>query len=129
MLAATRDWRLRMGSLSYTNTLLTRPGEQSRLKVLIGTGLQTPTGIITEGSHDSSTARYTFEPDNDGDETVTAVSALDDLHPAPNHIKSLAGVTHGRLMTDPHALDYFYLELSREPMAIPDARSAANQTL
>jgi len=129
MLAQVRDWRLRMGSLSYTNTLLTRPGEPSRLKVVVGTGIKTPTGVISEGAHDASLARYTYEPDNDGDETVTGVSALDDLHPAPDQIKLLNGVSHGKLMTDPQFLDYFYTELSHEPMAQPDPRSASGQTL
>jgi pimeloyl-ACP methyl ester carboxylesterase len=129
ILAQVRDWRLRMGSLSYTNTLLSRPGEPSRLKVVIGTGLKTPTGIITEGSHDDSLARYTYEPDNDGDETVTGASALDDLHPASDHIKLLRDVTHGKLMIDDQFLDYFYNELSSEPMVAPDAKSAASQTL
>jgi pimeloyl-ACP methyl ester carboxylesterase len=129
ILAQVRDWRLRMGSLSYTNTLMTRPGEPSRLRIIMGIGLKTPTGIITEGSHDSSLARYTYEPDNDGDETVTGQSVLDDFHPAPNRLKQLSGVSHGKLMTDPHFLDYFYGELSHEPMAPPDPRSAAGQTL
>jgi pimeloyl-ACP methyl ester carboxylesterase len=129
MLAQVRDWRLRMGSLSYTNTLLSRPGEPSRLKVIIGTGLKTPTGIITEGAHDSSLARYTYEPDNDGDETVTGASALDDLHPASDHIKLIRDVTHGKLMNDDQFLDYFYHELSAEPMVVPDAKTTANQTL
>jgi hypothetical protein len=129
ILAQVRDWRLRMGSLSYTNTLLTRPNEPSRLKVVIGTGTKTPTGIITEGAHDSSLARYTYEPDNDGDETVTGASALDDLRPAPDHLKLLDRVTHGKLMTDPQFLDYFYGELSREPMATPGASSGPGQTL
>ena len=95
----------------------------------MGTGIKTPTGIITEGSHDSSLARYTYEPDNDGDETVTGASVLDDLHPAPDHVKLLNGVTHGRLMTDRRFLDYFYDELSREPMVTPESKSAADQTL
>ena len=128
ILALVREWRLRMGSLCYTNTLLTRPGEPSRLKLVVGTGTKTPTGVITEGAHDASTARYTYEPDNDGDETVTRASAMDDLHPAPNQVKQLDGVTHGKLMTDPHFLDYIYSELSHEPMA-PDPRSAPGQTL
>ena len=53
---------------------------------------------------------------------------MDDLHPAPNQVKQLDGVTHGKLMTDPHFLDYIYSELSHEPMA-PDPRSAPGQTL
>jgi pimeloyl-ACP methyl ester carboxylesterase len=129
MLAEVRDWRLRMGSLSYTNTLLTRPGEASRLKVIVGTGLKTPTGVITEGAHDFSLARYTYEPDNDGDETVTRASALDDLHPAAENVKFLRAVSHGKLMTDKQFLDYFYRELSAEPMAKPDLKSAENETL
>jgi hypothetical protein len=129
ILAQVRDWRLRMGSLNYTNTLLTHPTEPSRLKVVIGTGIKTPTGIITQGAHDFSLARYTYEPDNDGDETVTAASALDDLRAAPGQVKLLNGVPHGKLMTDRHFLDYLYGELSREPMAAPDPRSGPGQTL
>jgi hypothetical protein len=129
MLSQTRDWRLRMGSLSYTNTLLTRPGEASRLKIVIGVGLKTPTGVITEGSHDASLARYTYEPDNDGDETVTTASALDDLHAEPHQVQMLKGVTHGRLMIDDSFLDYFYNELSSEPMAAPNTKNSAGQTL
>jgi pimeloyl-ACP methyl ester carboxylesterase len=128
ILAQVREWRLRMGSLSYTNTLLTRPDEPSRLKVVAGTGIKTPTGVITEGAHDSSLARYTYEPDNDGDETVTGASVLDDLHPAPGQVKWLNGVPHGKLMTDPQFLDYFYGELSHEPVVTPD-KSAVGQTL
>ncbi|MCE0497734.1 MAG: alpha/beta fold hydrolase [Methylacidiphilales bacterium] len=116
MLVQVREWRLRMGSLRYTDTLLTRPGEPSRLKVVIGTGLKTATGIITEGAHDFSIARYTYTPDNDGDETVTSASVLDDLHPAETNVKLLTGVTHGRLMNDSQFLTYLYGELAREPV-------------
>jgi pimeloyl-ACP methyl ester carboxylesterase len=114
ILAQVREWRLRMGSLSYTNTLMTRPGEPARLKVIVGTGLKTPTGIITEGAHDFCTARYTYAPDNDGDETVTGASVLDDLPVTTSNVKLLEGVTHGKLMTDRQFLDYFFEELSRE---------------
>jgi hypothetical protein len=117
LLAQTRDWRLRMGSLSYTSTLLTRPGEASRLKVVVGTGLKTPTGVITEGAHDASLARYTYEPDNNGDETVTMVSALDDLHPDASHLKLIVGVSHGKLMSDPGFLSFLYGELAHEATA------------
>ena len=85
--------------------------------------------MITEGAHDASEARYTYEPDNDGDETVTATSALDDLHPAAPNLKQLTGVSHGKLMTDRKFLDYFYHELSHEPVLAPDARSAPGATL
>jgi hypothetical protein len=114
ILAQVREWRLRMGSLSYTNTLLTRPGEASRLKVVVGTGLKTPTGIITEGAHDFSLARYTYEPDYDGDETVTGTSVLDDLHVTTDNVKLLTGVSHGKLMTDAQFLNYFYQQLAHE---------------
>jgi len=116
MLVQVREWRLHMGSLRYTDTLLTRPGEPSRLKVVIGTGLKTATGIITEGAHDFSIARYTYTPDNDGDETVTSASVLDDLHPADTNVRLLIGVTHGRLMNDSQFLTYIYAELAREPI-------------
>jgi pimeloyl-ACP methyl ester carboxylesterase len=129
ILAQVRDWRLRMGSLSYTNTLLTRAGEPSRLKIVVGTGLKTPTGIITEGAHDSSLARYTYEPDNDGDETVTGASAMDDLHADTDHLKLLNGVSHGKLMIDRQFLDYFYEELSREPMVTSGNEREPNKTL
>jgi hypothetical protein len=117
MLAQTREWRLKMGSLSYTSMLLTNPGEAPRLKVVLGTGLQTPTGVITEGAHDFTTARYTYAPDDDGDETVTGTSALDDLHGTPDSVKLLEGVSHGKLMDDPQFLTWFWNELSNQPLA------------
>jgi pimeloyl-ACP methyl ester carboxylesterase len=129
MLAQVRDWRLRLGSLSYTSTLLTAPGQASRLHVILGTGLKTPTGVITEGAHDNSRARYTYEPGSDGDETVTSASVLDDLPAIDKNVKLLNGVPHGRLMTDPNFLDYFYQELANEPLADPDTRTATGQTL
>jgi len=117
ILAQVREWRLRMGSLSYTNTLMTRSGEPSRLKVVLGTGLKTPTGVITEGAHDYAIARYTFQPDNDGDETVTGASVLDDLKATPENVKLLTGISHGKLMNDEQFLSYLYKQLAHEPMA------------
>jgi pimeloyl-ACP methyl ester carboxylesterase len=129
ILAQVREWRLHLGALSYTNTLLTAPGQDSRLHVIVGTGLKTPTGIITQGSHDSCTSRYTYEPGIDGDETVSTVSALDDLHATDKNVKTLNGVSHGKLVTDQQFLDYLFHELASQPMAAPDLRSATNQTL
>ena len=126
ILTQVREWRLRMGSLSYTDTLLTRPGEPSRLKVVLGTGLKTPTGIITEGSHDSCTARYTYAPDNDGDETVTGVSALDDLHATADNVKLLTRVTHGKLVSDRQFLDYIHEKLAREEVVPGIGQRAAS---
>jgi len=126
ILAQVRDWRLRMGSLSYTSTLLTRPGESTRLRVVLGTGFKTPTGIITEGAHDFCTARYTYTPDNDGDETVTGTSALDDLSVTSTNVRLLTRVTHGKLMTDRQFLDYFYEEFSSEPVMMGPGQSTAD---
>jgi pimeloyl-ACP methyl ester carboxylesterase len=116
ILVQVRDWRLKMGSLNYTSTLLTNPGEATRLRVVIGTGLKTPTGVITEGAHDFSLARYTYAPDNDGDETVTGASALDDFHGTPDTVKLLNGVTHGKLMGDTQFLSWFWNELSNQEL-------------
>jgi pimeloyl-ACP methyl ester carboxylesterase len=129
MLAQVREWRLRLGALSYTSTLLTAPGQASRLHVILGAGLKTPTGIITEGAHDNSTSRYTYEPGIDGDGTVTTLSALDDLHAGDKVVKVFKGVSHGKLMTDEDFLNYFLRELAAQPIADPDTRSATNQTL
>ncbi len=129
ILTQVREWRLRLGALSYTNTLLTAPGQDSRLRVIVGAGLKTPTGIITEGSHDNSTSRYTYEPGIDGDETVTTLSALDDLPATAKNVKTLTGISHGKLMTDDQFLNYLFKELATQPLAAPDTRSATNQTL
>jgi hypothetical protein len=125
LLAEVREWRLKLGSLSYTNTLLTRPGEASRLNVVLGTGLKAPTGIITEGAHDFCTTRFTFAPDNDGDGTVTGASVLDDLHPAPDNVKLVEHVTHSKLMTDRQFLDYIYRKLSSEALVGSRADTAS----
>jgi predicted alpha/beta-hydrolase family hydrolase len=116
ILVQVRDWRLKMGSLNYTSTLMTNPGESTRLRVVVGTGLKTPTGVITEGAHDSSLSRYTYAPDNDGDETVTGASALDDFHGTPDTVKLLNGVSHGQLMNDRQFLTWFWNELSNQPL-------------
>jgi pimeloyl-ACP methyl ester carboxylesterase len=116
ILAQVRAWRLKMGTLSYTATLLTNPGEPARLKIVVGTGLKTPTGVITEGEHDTATSRYTYAPDNDGDETVTGASALDDFHGTPDTVKLITGVSHGKLMNDRQFLGWFWNELSSQPL-------------
>jgi len=129
MLAQTREWRLRLGTLSYTGTLLTAPGQDTRLHVVVGAGLKTPSGVITEGAHDACTSRYTYEPGIDGDETVTTVSALDDLAAGDKNVKMVNGVSHGKLMTNAQFLNYLFSQLAAEPLATPDQRSATNQTL
>lgn len=111
ILAEVRDWRLQMGTLHYTDQLMTAPGDASRLRVVAGTGLKTPTGVICEGDHDSTTARYTYAPDTDGDETVTKASALEDLT-NPSQIFLLSNVSHGKLMGCDVFLNYLKNELS-----------------
>lgn len=123
ILAQVKDWRIHLGSLSYTSTLLTRAGESTRLRVVVGTGLKTPTGIITEGAHDASQARYTYAPDNDGDETVTGTSVLDDFHGTAEDVKLLSGVPHGKLMLNKDFLTYFCRELAQSPVLKEEAES------
>ena len=125
LLAAVREWRLKLGSLSYTNTLLSRPGETSRLNVVVGTGVKSPTGIITEGTHDECTTRLTYAPDNDGDGTVTGASVLDDLHPVPDNVKLLERVPHSRMMIDREFLNYIYQHLSSEGLVNSRADTAS----
>lgn len=112
-LAAAKHWRSRLGSLHDTSVLLTRPDEPSRLHLIVGGGIQTPTGIITQGATDDCNARYTYAPDNEGDDTVTLSSALDDIT-NPSQIKLLSKIPHAKLMNDGAFLDYLYHELSRE---------------
>jgi Lecithin:cholesterol acyltransferase len=115
MLSQAVTWRHLMGRLSRTDSLLTRSGEASRLKVILSTGLPTPTGVITEGSHDASRADYIYESASAGDGTVEEVRVLDDLEATSPTIKRFYGVPHGRLMIDPQALSYFTRELSDLP--------------
>jgi pimeloyl-ACP methyl ester carboxylesterase len=116
ILSQVVTWRHVMGRLSRTNSLLTRSGEASRLKVILSTGLPTPTGVVTEGSHDMSRADYIYESVKAGDGTVEEVRVLDDLEATSPTIERLHGVPHGRLMIDPQALSYFIRELSDQPM-------------
>jgi pimeloyl-ACP methyl ester carboxylesterase len=128
LLSQAVTWRHVMGRLSRTNSLLTRSGEASRLTVILSAGLPTPTGVVTEGSHDASRADYIYESVNAGDGTVEEVRVLDDLEATSPTIERLHGVPHGRLMIDPQALSYFTRELSDQPMVpkrgIPVLKSA-----
>jgi hypothetical protein len=127
MLSQAVTWRHVMGRLSRTNSLLTRSGEASRLRVILSSGLPTPTGVVTEGSHDKSHADYIYESASAGDGTVEEVRVLDDLEATSPTIVRLHGVPHGRLMIDPQALSYFTRELSDQPMVpnsgIPSLKS------
>ena len=116
ILSQAVSWRHVMGRLSRTNSLLSLSGEASRLKVILSTGLPTPTGVVTAGSHDTSRADYIYQSVNAGDGTVEEVRVLDDLEATSPTIERLYGVPHGRLMIDPQALSYFTRELSGQPM-------------
>ena len=115
ILAQARQWHARMGSLQSTEKLLTRPGEATRLRLIAGTGLKTPSGVVTEGVHDASTGFYTYE-DGDGDGTVELRRNLEDVPANAANVKLLHGVPHGKLMSNAQFLPYFLGELSGQKM-------------
>ena len=117
LLAQARAWRRALGPLGATDRLLTRPGESSRLRLVIGTGIATPTGVVTSGAHDGTRAEYLYATDDGGDGTVEARRVLDGLDAAPAQVLRLRGVPHVRLMIDRRFLDYFTHELAHRPMA------------
>jgi hypothetical protein len=116
MVDAVRAWRESLGPLSETERQLTAPGEAPRLRLIYGTGLPTPTGVISHGDHDAATASYTYEPANSGDGTVEMKRMIDDVPPGDPIILPLPGVTHGRLMIDARFLSYLVGELSAFPV-------------
>jgi pimeloyl-ACP methyl ester carboxylesterase len=115
VLAQVRLWRKIMGRLSDTDRKLTADGEKSRLRVVVSTGLQTPTGVVTQGLHDAATADYIYG--NEGDGTVEQSRVFDDMKESSLRGQTLHGVPHGRLMIDPQFLGYFTKELSGQPLA------------
>jgi pimeloyl-ACP methyl ester carboxylesterase len=117
LLAQTAHWRSLMGRLSDTDRLMTRPAESSRLRVIFSTGVRTPTGVVTSGSHDASKSYYTYDPTNSGDGTMEASRVLDDLSASAPNVVRLEGVAHGRVMIDPQFLNYLIKELSDTPMS------------
>ena len=124
ILSQVATWRHVMGRLSHTNRLLTRSGAPSRLRVILSTGLRTPTGVVTEGSSDASRANYLYESDQAGDGTVEEARVLDDLKATAPLVARLHGVPHGRLMIDPQFLSYFTRALSNQPMTVISGRVA-----
>lgn len=126
MLSQAVTWRHVMGRLSFTNSLLTRSGETSRLRIILSTGLPTPTGVVTEGSHDTSRAEYIYESAGAGDGTVEEMRVLDDLEATSPTIERFYGVPHGRLMIDPQALSYFTREFSDQPM-VPNSATPSQK--
>jgi hypothetical protein len=119
LLAETVRWRRLMGPLSATDRLLTRPGQPSRLRIIYSTGLKTPTGVVSLGTHDTAQAYYLYDPPNDGDGTMEASRVLDDMPSSTPNAVELHRVPHGRLMIDPQFLTYFLRQLSDAPTLRP----------
>jgi hypothetical protein len=117
LLAETAHWRHLMGPLSETNRLMKNLNQSSRLRVIFSSGLKTPTGVVSTGSHDSSQAYYLYDPPNAGDGTMEAKRVIDDLPANSSNLVELKNVPHGRLMIDPQFLHYFVKELSVESTA------------
>jgi hypothetical protein len=112
ILAQVRSWRRIMGRLSATDRQLTESGESSRLRIVVSTGLKTPTGVVTTGSHDHARGDYVYESNDDGDGTVEGTRVLDDRQESSLTVERLHGVAHGKLMIDPQFLAYFTRELA-----------------
>jgi pimeloyl-ACP methyl ester carboxylesterase len=108
ILVLVREWRLQLGTLGYTDRLLTRPGEFSRLRLVAGRGIQTPTGIISEGRGDDTRVRFLYEGEGDG--TVTYESAIEDLDEM--RVFAVRNVPHGKLMVSPEVISYLIDELA-----------------
>ena len=123
ILAQVSEWRRVMGRLSETKSLLTRSGENSRLRLILSTGLKTPNGLVTKGLHDEAEGDYTYG--NEGDGTVEAARVVDDLDPGSPLIERIHNVPHGRLMIDAQFLTYFTKELSRQTTTAHNATALA----
>ena len=115
ILAQVREWRHVLGRLSDTESMLSAPGEHSRLRVILSTGVKTPTGVVSTGAHDGAWADYFYNPANVGDGTVEGARVLDDIADSSPLVEHLHGVPHGRLMIDAQFLSYFTRELANQP--------------
>ena len=116
LLAETRRFRQILGRLSDTNRVMTSQGGVSRMRIIYSEGLKTPTGVVTQGTHDQSVAFYLFDPANSGDGTMEARRVLDDVPRSASNVIRLNAVPHGRLMIDPQFLNYLTKELSDSPV-------------
>ena len=132
ILAKVREWRLQLGTLAYSSQLMTRAGEKSRLRIIAGRGLRTPTGVTSEGFGEKTTARYTYEEGSDGDETVTTESVIEDLPPTSDQIVWLDKVSHGAQMNSPQFIDFLRRELAElsavAPLPRPQSLGQRNST-
>jgi pimeloyl-ACP methyl ester carboxylesterase len=125
IMAQVSSWRQVIGRLSDTVRLMSGGGEGSRLRVIYSTGVKTPSGVVSEGSHDRSEAYYTYDAENDGDGTVEAARVIDDVAPTSPIFLRIEGVPHGRLMISSQFLDYFTKELSGRQMAVDHVKPKA----
>ena len=114
LLEQTASWRRLMGRLSGTDRLLTGTAGKSRLRIILSTGLKTPTAVVTRGAHDHSDGQYIYG--NEGDGTMEARRVLDDVPADAPNVVGLHDVAHGRLMIDAQFLQYFIKELSGRPL-------------
>jgi hypothetical protein len=115
ILAQVTRWRQLLGRLSDTEKILAAPGEPTRLRVIVSTGVKTPTGVLSTGSHDEARADYIYDPANVGDGTVEGARVLDDVADASPIVEHLRGVPHGKLMIDAQFLTYLTRELADQP--------------
>jgi hypothetical protein len=115
LMAEARAWRETMGPLTRTARLLTNPGESTRLRLVAGTGLATPSGVITEGEHDASRGTY-LDTGAAGDGTVELARVLEETPLNAPNVKILPGVTHGKLMGNALFLAYLRTQLAGESL-------------
>lgn len=115
LMAQARAWRQTMGPLARTASLLTSPGGATRLRLIAGTGLATPSGVVTEGDHDMSRGTY-LDTGAPGDGTVELSRVLEGTPAHAPNVTILPGVTHGQLMNSPRFLAYLRSELAADPL-------------
>ncbi|MEM1058155.1 MAG: hypothetical protein AAGK14_02810 [Verrucomicrobiota bacterium] len=124
LLAATRDWRLAMGTVGYTAQLLQRAGEAPRLTLVTPRGVRTPTGLISEGTGGEVRTRFLYGPFADGDGLVTLESMVEDIRD-PSRILVLEKTTHDQAISHPR----FLARLLREVAGLQRLESAADQQM
>ncbi len=115
LMAEARAWRDTMGPLARTASLLTSPGGATRLRLVAGVGLATPSGVVTAGEHDASSGIY-LDTGAPGDGTVELARMLEGTPRDAANVRILQGVTHGKLMGSASFLAYLRVQLAAEPL-------------